>query len=723
MTAGGGSHQVEPVSGASIDRRALVDRHRVVMRGIDPRSPLSVGNGGFCFTADITGLQSLSDCYPIAPRDPQTSNGTLLGTFTEWGWHSEPGGECYNLDDSRVWYQSRHGAVPYVDMGGSISGGTERGTPDNELWLRSNPHRLHLGLIGFAPLGENGGADPQSLTASDITEPHQILDLWTGRLESSFRWRNQPVSVATLCDPERSQLVLSIRSRSLRNALGVRLLFPYGNGAWHNAADWTNPTRHETQLAQTGPDSWTIYRHLDDAAYQVSLQAHEDADVQMLSAHAIMVAASTDRLDLVVSFSPGAGSSYPNRSFASAAAADTARSVRRRTEEQWAGFWESGGAIDLSDVRDERGTELERRIVLSQYLTAINCAGSMPPAETGLVCNSWRGKFHLEMYWWHAAHFALWNRPALLRRSLNWYQHCLPSARETAHRQGFRGARWPKQVGPDGRETPSTIGPFLIWQQPHPIYLAELIYRATPERQVLEEFAEIVFQTADFMAGYAVATDRGYELGPPLVPAQESYGGMLDEVINPAYELVYWHWALQVANNWRQRLGLPRNASWRAVSAGIVSPTVRDRTYAAIGTQPWTIRTDHPSLLCALGVLPKTSRVDETIMSDTLDSVLTEWDWETTWGWDYPTIAMCATRLGRPETAVDALLREDHKNTALPNGHNRQSGSLPVYLPGNGGLLATTALMARGWDDGPVRTNPGFPADWPVRAEGLIPAP
>ena len=59
-------------------------------------------------------------------------------------------------------------------------------------------------------------------------------------------------------------------------------------------------------------------------------------------------------------------------------------------------------------ARTYRWRELERRIVLSQYLLAVNEAGSLPPQESGLVNNGWNGKFHMEMYWWHAAHYALW---------------------------------------------------------------------------------------------------------------------------------------------------------------------------------------------------------------------------------------------------------------------------------------------------------------------------
>ena len=110
-------------------------------------------------------------------------------------------------------------------------------------------------------------------------------------------------------------------------------------------------------------------------------------------------------------------------------------------------------------------------------------------------------------------------------------------------------------------------------------------------------------------------------------------------------------------------------------------------------------------------------------MRATLADVLADWDWDSTWGWDYPVMAMTAARLDDPETAVDALLQSAGKNTALPNGHNRQTDSLPLYLPGNGGLLAAVALMAAGWDGGPDRHAPGFPAGWTVAWEGLVPAP
>jgi hypothetical protein len=47
-------------------------------------------------------------------------------------------------------------------------------------------------------------------------------------------------------------------------------------------------------------------------------------------------------------------------------------------------------------------------------------------------------------------------------------------------------------------------------------------------------------------------------------------------------------------------------------------------------------------------------------------------------------IATTAARLGEPELTMAALTMPAGKNEFLPNGHNRQTPSLPLYLPGNG---------------------------------------
>ena len=41
---------------------------------------------------------------------------------------------------------------------------------------------------------------------------------------------------------------------------------------------------------------------------------------------------------------------------------------------------------------------------------------------------------------------------------------------------------------PSAMEAPSKVGSFLIWQQPHIIYLAELVYRANPSAELIKKY-------------------------------------------------------------------------------------------------------------------------------------------------------------------------------------------------------------------------------------------
>jgi hypothetical protein len=110
-------------------------------------------------------------------------------------------------------------------------------------------------------------------------------------------------------------------------------------------------------------------------------------------------------------------------------------------------------------------------------------------------------------------------------------------------------------------------------------------------------------------------------------------------------------------------------------------------------------------------------------MGRTLDAVLKEWDWDTKiWGWDYPMIAMAATRLGHPNVAMEVLLRDGPNNRYQASGHCPQKSdqAIAAYLPANGAFLSAVALMVAGWDEC-IEKHPGIPKDgtWRVRAEGL----
>ncbi len=663
---------------AGINRRDVVSRHNPTLRELDPRSPLSVGNGEFAFTADPTGLQTFPQ--PYETQMP-------LCTQSQWGWHTAPNPTGKGQADLRLAEFDTFGRK----VGYATSSGGQKQLFD---WLRENPHRLHLGRIGFA-------IDKPE----DVHFLQQTLDLWSGTLHSEFEWRGHKITVETCCHPTEDMIAVKIHGR-----IPVVFEFPYGSSAM-NAADWAHPKKHGTRQLEADPNSLNLDRRLDEDTYTVRI-AWPDiaAAIKRESAHRFILTPAADRLAFCCAFrNPRQRAGYSAVTPAAAFAA---------AERHWSAFWTSGAAIDLSAAPDPRARELERRIVLSQYLTAIQCSGSMPPQESGLTCNSWYGKFHLEMHYWHAAHFATWGRPALLKRSLGWYNAILPAAREKARQQGYMGARWPKMTSPDGRDSPSGVGTLLIWQQPHPIAMAELIYAAHPTGDTLARYRDIVFESAEFMASYAHyeahhdAQSARYVLGPPVIPAQENHPPR--ETWNPTFELEYWDYALGIAQRWRERAGLPRKAKWDDVRAKLSALPVKDGAYLAHENCPQTFtgrNRDHPSMLGALGVLPG-RKVDRETMRRTLRKVFAEWRWADTWGWDFPMVAMTAASLKEPALAIDALAMDTPKNTWLPNGHNWQRTNLPLYLPGNGGLLLAIAHM--------VREN-AFPKNWNVRHEGFPP--
>lgn len=684
--------QSVPCVAGQIDRKSLIERNSPHVTAMDAMSSLTVGNGEFAFTVDVTGLQTFPDFY---------KEGVPLGTQSQWGWHSFPNPEGYRHSETLKSYDFGHG---HTELYSTQLNEPQRGKEASN-WFRVNPHRLHLGIIGFAGVGQ-----------SEVSDIDQKLDLWSGIVQSSYKVEGTPVSVRTSCHPDRDMVSAEIKTSK---RLPVALRFPYPTGAHaDDACDWGKDSLHVTEPIRVERNSALLRHTLDSTSYYVRVAWTGDVSMRMTGRNECILTPECDEWCFTVEFS--------NDNIAPSGL--TARQTAEASSRYWDYFWRSGGVVDFSRCTDPRARELERRVVLSQYLLAVQCAGSTPPQETGLTYNSWFGKFHLEMIWWHQAQFALFGHENLLARTLPWYEKAMPIARQIAERQGFEGVRWMKMTDPSGIEAPSKVGSFLIWQQPHLIYLAELLYRADPEADVIEKYASQVEETARFMASFATydADNNRYTLRG-IIPAQETLRA--SETVNPPFELSYWHFGLLTANKWRERRGLARNAQWDEIASSLSHLAAKDSLYLAAETAPQTYEdirftSDHMAVLAALGVLPQSPLLQFDIMNATFDWIYDNWNWDKTWGWDYPTTAMCATRLGEPEKALNALLMDKRTNTYLPNGHNYQDDRLRCYLPGNGGLLTAIALMTAGWDGCEV-SNPGFPKNgaWDVRWEGIKPLP
>ena len=681
----------------SLNRQEIVSRHNPHVTSMDPLSALTVGNGGFAFTVDATGLQTFPQLY---------SQGVPLGTMSDWGWHSFPNTEDYTAEEVLAEKDFGRGRKEYYSA--QWKEGRKR---DAANYLRANPHRLHLGCVGL-------NLDDATL----VKNIDQTLDLWTGKIDSKFTYGADRYHVETVCAPNADVISTRISSNT-KPGLVFRIPYPTGGHA-DDACDWSENDNmsvdyeHYTNLA-------SIRVSIDTTTYYINVMWRGKARMRRFSPHALLLQSEGKTLDVCFRFSRISYAALSKRAIRPRPAPFS--DIYMESAGHWSNYWNNGAIVDFSHVNDPRATELERRVVLSQYLLAVNDAGDTPPQETGLTYNSWFGKFHLEMIWWHQAQFALWGHPEQLAKSLEWYFTALPKAKEIARRQGFAGVRWMKMTDPSGEEAPSNVGSYLIWQQPHPIYLAELLWRANPSMELLKHYAPIVEATAEFMYSYATwdaPNDRYILKG--CIPAQETLKA--DSTVNPPMELSYWLFAMKTAQQWRERMGLERQKDWDRLIEKL-SPLAHDdeNRYLAAESAPQTysdIRfiSDHPAVLGAVGILPESRLVDNDIMRNTLHWIWDNWNWNKTWGWDYPMTAMCAARLGEPEKAVEALLMDKRTNTYLPNGHNYQDNRLRLYLPGNGGLLTAVAMMCAGWD-GSKGKNPGFPASWDVRWEGLKPLP
>ncbi len=763
-----------------IDRRALVLRHNVVLTAYDGNTPVSVGNGEFAFNLDITGLQTFAPFNTMSQwgwHEGALPAGKALSDYRPTLVETHGRMVPYPLPDPREpelshWLASSPHRINLGRVGLAIT--KKDGSPAREADLMHPRQELDLWRGLVTSTFEIEGVEVKVETAC-----HPTLDAVAARIESPLISQhrlsvflacpgNNPLGFANFVGDWSNPATLEPLASTGPNRADFRRVMDehvtYISLAWGGNAELQHAAKEIPSLTITraeygAQDCWVDVTAKVRGAVRdgrVSLQAGNEMagsdpapkvrkalkvtyavggvqqETTVDEGAGLLIDAAPDRGRILVGGTSGATPSPDEFSIVctfspvpiSAELPDAAETLKA-AQEHWERYWTTGGAIDLSESSDPRWRELERRIVLSQYLMAVHEAGSLPPQESGLVNNGWFGRFHMEMYWWHAAHWALWNHWDELDLNSDIYTKLLPGSRALAESQGYKGARWPKCVGNNLREWPHEIHAFLIWQQPHPIFFAELEYRARPTRQTLEKWREVVEATADFMATYAHEDPepKRYVLGPPIHLVSENSPTMTTQ--NPAFELGYWRFGLRTAQQWRARLGLAAREDWAKVLKGLSPLPVQDGVYVLHEDvrDMWTTwNFEHPALIGTLGVLPGDG-VDAPTMVRTLRKVSQTWNFGRAWGWDYPMLAMCAARTGDPAAAMDFLL------TSQPgfqfDSRGLATGGPFPYFPSNGGLLYAAAMMAAGWDGAPDRPAPGFPADgtWTVRYEGLSRAP
>lgn len=674
-----------------IDRKAVVERHKIITTSTNPKSPAQAGNGELAFSVDITGLQSF----------------VPFNTLSHWSWHSFPIPDGLHIEDFKGVTLDTHGRGIRYDI-------PNKEQPELSSWLERNPHCFNLGRIGFLLLKSDG----TRANIKDLKDTRQEVDMWNGIIYSSFTLENHSVKVKTSCHPSSDIIGVSVESDLIKmGQLLIFLDFPYAdsNEFTDYIGNYYKYSAHSTKVYLHSDNSAQINRKMDDTEYFVYVNWTNKARFlsgdTIISPHRFYLHPSRgSKFSFTFGFSPHINQ-IPKY---------TANEIIEASNKGWQEYWKSGAAIDLSQSKDPRWKELERRIILSQYLMKVNEAGSYPPQESGLVNNGWSGRFHFEMIWWHGVHYALWNRWELFERSLHIFKDFLPTSEKRAMIQGYTGARWPKCTGNIDRDWPHPIHALLIWQQPHPIYFAELDYRLHPSKETLEKWREIVFQSAEFMADFAYyeKTNDRYILGPPMYIVSENTDP--ENTFNPAFELGYWRFGLRTAQNWRVLSGLARNEKWDEVLKKLSPLPQEDGMYITHENidSMWTKFTfEHPTLIGTLGMLPGDG-IDTVCFRKTFEKVISTWNFNRTWGWDFPMMAMAAARIGKPETAVDMLL---HNSPGFQfDEHGLATGGPFPYFPSNGGLLTAVAMMAAGWDSS-SGDAPGFPKNdnWVVNYENF----
>ncbi len=94
-----------------------------------------------------------------------------------------------------------------------------------------------------------------------------------------------------------------------------------------------------------------------------------------------------------------------------------------------------------------------------------------------------------------------------------------------------------------------------------------MLYQLNPSTDFLERYAPLVAESAAFMADFAYydSTRQERVLGPGVIAAQERFGA--DTTFNTTFELAYWKWGLEVAQQWRER---PGRGTARGLGPGVM---------------------------------------------------------------------------------------------------------------------------------------------------------
>ena len=344
-------------------------------------------------------------------------------------------------------------------------------------------------------------------------------------------------------------------------------------------------------------------------------------------------------------------------------------------------FWKCDNGIIIDNE------ELVKKMVLSKYLLHVNSTGIYPPQESGLTYNCWNSKFHLEMHLIHSLWNIYNNHVGDLVKSFDYYLSIMPSSLKRASLNGYKGLRFPKMTGPDGEDSPSNIGPLLIWQAPHILFMLQEIYYLYNKENIIKKYEPLISGTIDFMISFLTLKDSKYQMLDPLLEACESIP--LDRCQNPSFELEYWRYTLEGQPKIDTVLYGHQRYDYLDITSKIITPKEDDgiylKTYGVI--DKYDLYKDHPTEGFLMSFF-KSKIVDKEKMVKTIDYILKNMDLSSYWGWDFPFLGLSLLNCGEIEKSIEVTQLNTINNQYLYNGYNTSPrDDLKAYLPGNGAFL------------------------------------
>ncbi len=609
--------------------KTIVDQFNVLYKGLDFEQPLSVGNGNLAVTVDGLGTQTFYQEYQAIPLISMSHTCWITNSNRP---HIEP--KCYQAHSHKVRY--------FTDP---------TNQEEDYKALRSYPYQFHFFLYQLF-------FKDHLLETQEVKDVAQELNIYDGIITSTFSFQQRKIQ--TICKVDEQKQVFRFEINQAKG-LHIRIYFPKSSSS-RNASlfplcdtyEWyegkiTRHTENESFFA-------FLYTNMKITKRQVYLDLEIDKD----NAYFEMAIGTQERYSEHASFFTD---------------------VKTRLFDS------------IQDgLKEDLCQELNRRLILSIYLLKVNSSGQYPASETGLTLNSWYSKFHLEMHPWHSLWMAKYGLEERLEGQLEYYLQILMKAQERASYQGYRGARLPKMTSIEGEDSPSNIGPLLLWQQPHLFLMIDAIYQVNQNIRIIEKYYSLLLELIVFLESFVYLGEDGfYHLDQPIIPAQECYDPILTK--DPIFEVEYARYAFQKIIEFSNILHIKPKQQWQEIIDHFVLPAQNQSYYLAChdaqGEETYDrFAFDHPLVLMPYSLF-MSDRINQEKMKRTYNQVLKNYDMEKLWGWDFPMMAMTAIHLGMKKEALQILLCNTPKNKYLKNGHNPQGNrkDLPVYLPGNGSFL------------------------------------